>query len=289
MDLQGSVIRPPSEAGSILLQVSLGCTHNKCSFCGAYLNKRFSIKKRAVVSADIDYAARHLAGVRKVFLCDGDVLSLPQDRLESILEEVQARLPHVTRVASYGNARGLRRKSLEELCRLKERGLGMVYMGLESGHDGILARMNKRSDAESIVLEGRKVMDAGLKLNVTVINGLGGMEQSMGHARETAQALNRMQPHQVAALSLMLIPGTSLYEECEAGRFSLPDGWGMLQELREMVSGLELSRSLFLANHASNYLPIRARLPKDKPAILRRLDQALQGRVRLKPESFRAL
>lgn len=289
MDLQGTVIRPPSEAGSILLQVSLGCTHGKCAFCGAYLDKPFAIKDRQTVSADIEFAAARCRGIRKVFLCDGDALSLPQKRLEDILGEIQEKLSWVTRVAAYGNARGLRRKSDAELRRLRRLGLGKVYMGLESGDDVTLAAMNKKSTAASMVEQGQRAVAAGFNLNVTVINGLAGVERSLVHARETARILNLMQPHQVAALSLMLVPGTPLHRRWQSGEFVLPDARGMLVELREMVAGLELEKGLFLANHASNYLPVRARLPRDKARTLLALDAALAGKLALKPEGLRGL
>ncbi len=279
MDLQGTVIRPPSEAGSILLQVSLGCTHNKCTFCGAYPDKSFTIKDRWTVSNDIRFAARNFRHIRKVFLCDGDALSLPQKLVESILMEIRETLPWVTRVASYGSANGLRRKSDAELRRLRELGLGMVYMGLESGDDVVLAAMNKGCDVASIVKQGKRIMGAGLKLNVTVINGLGGRKRSLTHARETARALNRLQPQQAAALSLMLIPGTPLAQAQKNGEFELPDPMEMVIELREMVAGLALERSLFLANHSSNHMPFRARMPRDRENVLRTLDSVLDGRI----------
>jgi radical SAM superfamily enzyme YgiQ (UPF0313 family) len=289
MDLQGTVIRPPSEAGSVLLQVSLGCTHGKCAFCGAYLDKpRFAVKDHAQVLTDLQWAARHRPDARRVFLCDGDAMSLPQPRLEEILAAVKDRLPMVTRVSAYGNARGLRHKSAEQLRRLRELGLGMIYMGLESGDEATLARMNKGSTAASIIEQGRRVMDSGMKLNVTVINGLGGVELSMVHARETGRALSELNPHQAAALSLMLVPGTSLHRDSEQGLFMVPDAMGMLAELREMVACLDM-KGLFLANHASNYVPIRARMPRDRDAVLGALDSVLAGRGAMRDESLRRL
>ena len=205
------IIRPPNEAGSILLQVTLGCSHGKCAFCGAYAGKRFGIKDRETVIADIEFAARHCTGQRRLFLCDGDAMILPQPRLAEILERVRERLPRVTRVGSYANAKSLARKSDAELEALRGLGLGIVYMGLESGDDEILRAMNKNGDSAFIVEQGRRVRRAGLKLNVTVINGLGGVDRSIAHARATAEALNAMDPDQVGALSLMPVPGTPLH------------------------------------------------------------------------------
>lgn len=167
------IIRPPSEAGSILLQVTLGCSHNKCAFCGAYLGKRFGIKDRETVQRDIAFAARNCRRQRKLFLMDGDAMILPQERLVEILSEIRRELPWVTRVGSYASAKSLRRKSDVELAELKSLGLGIVYMGLESGDDVILKAMGKNGDSRDIIIQGRRAMAAGFKLNVTVINGLG--------------------------------------------------------------------------------------------------------------------
>ncbi|WFS62420.1 radical SAM protein [Pseudodesulfovibrio thermohalotolerans] len=289
MDHQGMIIRPPSEAGSILLQVTLGCSHGRCAFCGAYQGKRFAIKPRETVLADILYAARHCVDQRRVFLCDGDAMILPQARLVEILSLIREHLPRVTRVGTYANAKSLKRKTDAELEELRGLGLGIVYMGLESGDDETLRAMGKNGDAAFIVDQGRRARAAGFKLNVTVINGLGGVARSEIHAVETARALTRMDPDQVGALSLMLVPGTPLHERAERGEFELPDARGILLELRAMLAGIDLTRGLFLANHASNYLPLKVRLPSGKAEALERIDQALAGRTSLRSESVRRL
>jgi radical SAM superfamily enzyme YgiQ (UPF0313 family) len=289
MDHQGMIIRPPSEAGSILLQVTLGCSHGRCAFCGAYQGKRFAIKPRETVLADILYAARHCVDQRRVFLCDGDAMILPQARLVEILSLIRKHLPRVTRVGTYANAKSLKRKSDAELEELRGLGLGIVYMGLESGDDETLRAMDKNGDAAFIVDQGRRARAAGFKLNVTVINGLGGVARSEIHALETARALTLMDPDQVGALSLMLVPGTPLHERAERGEFELPDARGILLELRAMLAGIDLTRGLFLANHASNYLPLKVRLPSGKAEALELIDQALAGRTSLRSESVRRL
>lgn len=289
MDYQGTIIRPPSEADSILLQVTLGCSHGKCHFCGAYLDKRFGIKDPSVVKADILYAAKRFKRQRRLFLCDGDALILPQPRLLDILADIREHLPWVTRVGTYANAKSIARKSDGELAELKEGGISILYMGLESGDDEILKTMNKNGDSAFIVEQGRRAKAAGFKLNITVINGLGGVERSAIHARETARALSEMDPDQIGALSLMLVPGTPLHDAEKRGEFVLPNAMGLLAEIREMVAGLTLSRGLFLANHASNYLPLKVRLPSGKERALAELDEALAGHTVLKPEAFRGL
>ena len=289
MDHQGMIIRPPSEAGSILLQVTLGCSHGKCSFCGAYQGKLFGIKDRDIVRKDIEFAARHCTRQRRLFLCDGDAMIIPQKRLIEILSDIREGLPWLTRVGTYASAKSLRFKSDDELRELRKLGLGIVYMGLESGDDEILRSMKKSGDSALIIEQGRRAKRAGFKLNVTVINGLGGVEGSLNHARETARALTEMDPDQIGALSLMLVPGTPLHEKWERGEFALPNAQGVLTELREMLAGLTLTRGLFLANHASNYLPLKVRLPSGKDVALAELDAALAGETPLKKESSRRL
>lgn len=289
MNYQGTIYRPPSEAASILLQVTTGCSHNKCSFCGMYKGQRFSIKSEAQVMADIDFAAAHFPQARRLFLCDGDALILPQARLLAILERIERRLPGIRRVGIYGNSKSLRSKSMAELAQLRGHGLGIVYMGLESGDDHTLAGMNKGTTVAAMIETGTKARQAGLQLSVTVLLGIAGPERSHLHALATGQGLSALDPEFVGALSLMLEPGTALEAEHRAGRFALPDPLALLKELRTMIAATELSGGLFHANHASNYLPIRAKLPDEKPATLALLDQAIAGKLALKPEHLRAL
>jgi radical SAM superfamily enzyme YgiQ (UPF0313 family) len=289
MDYRGNIIRPPSEADSILLQVTLGCSHNKCTFCGTYPDKRFDIKSDETIMADIAYAAKHFKRQRRVFLCDGDALIIPQKRLLKILKEIQAQLPWVTRVGVYANTKSIKMKTPEELAELKAHGLGIAYLGLETGDDETLKVINKGATSETMIAMGRKIREAGIKLSITVLLGIAGRERSEIHAKETGRVLTAIDPEYVGALSLMLIPGTSMYEDHEAGRFELPGPMEMLSELRTMIAHTDMSRGLFHANHASNYLPIRARFPKEKDKTLTLIDDALQGRVNLKPEWMRAL
>ncbi len=289
MDLQGTVIRPPSEADSILLQVTLGCSHNKCAFCGAYKDKRFAVKSEDVIDRDIAFAKAYCRSQRRLFLCDGDALILPQDKLLRLLAKIREHLPWITRIGSYANAKALRRKTPEQLRELKENGLGILYMGLESGDAATLARMRKANPPEEIIAQGLKARQAGIKLSVTVLLGLAGPERSAEHAIATGEALSRIDPEQAGALSLMLIPGTPLHDDWLQGRFTLLEPHELLSELKTMLLHTKLSRGLFLANHASNHLPLKIRLPRDKEAALAFIDQALAGAVPLKPESSRRL
>ena len=289
MHYEGNIIRPPSEANSILLQVTVGCSRNKCTFCGSYQGERFKLKSDELIMADIEFAARHCRRQRRLFLCDGDALIIPQKRLLNILAAIRQQLPWVTRVGSYANAKSLKLKSPQELAALLRSGLGILYMGLETGDDVTLKAIDKGATSEMMIDMGRKATDAGFKLSVTVLLGIAGRERSQIHAKETGRVLSAIDPDYIGALSLMLIPGTPLHNDYQAGRFPLIDAREMLSELRTLFAETHLSKGLFHANHASNYLPIKARLPRDRDSVLALIDKALAGEVDLKPEWLRAL
>ena len=289
MHYEGNIFRPPSEANSILLQVTTGCSHNKCSFCSMYAQSRFSIKDDSIVKADIDFAADHCRRQRRLFLCDGDALILPQPRLVAILEQIREKLPWVERVGAYANPKNIKAKSVEELEQLHDLGLGIVYLGLESGDDETLKQIDKGADAAVMLEMGRKVRSASIKLSITVILGIAQQQRSRIHAIETGRVLSLIDPEYVGALSLMLTPGSRLYQQYEQGSFHLLSPRQMLEELRTMLYHTELSDGYFHANHASNYLPIKARLPGDKAATIKLIDKALRGNVPLKPEYMRGL
>jgi radical SAM superfamily enzyme YgiQ (UPF0313 family) len=289
MHYEGYCIRPPSEADSILLQVTLGCSHNRCTFCGSYPDKRFRIKEDRIILSDILFAARHMAHEDRLFLMDGDALIIPQIRLMRILGWIREHLPRVRRVGAYANVKGIKRKSLEELKQLRENGLGILYYGVETGDDEIRKAIHKGSDAATCMEMGRRVKEAGIQISATVLLGIGGRERSLRHARATGELLSAMDPDFVGALTVMLIPGTPLHRDFAHGRFELPDELGLLRELREMISHTHLTRGYFFSNHASNYLPVKAKLPSGKQKALDLIDAALRGEVGLKPEWMRAL
>ena len=289
MHYEGMCIRPPSEAHSILLQVTLGCSHNKCTFCGTYKDKRFTIKDDRIILSDILFASKYMKRQDRVFLMDGDCLIIPQKRLMWILEQIREHLPWVKRVGSYANVKGIRMKSPEQLAELRENGLGILYLGVETGDDALRKKIQKGSAAETCIAMGRKVKDAGIKLSVTVLLGIAGRQGSPEHARATGRLLSAMDPNFVGALTVMLIPGTPLHEEYVRGDFKLPDQRELLLELRDMIAHTNLTKGLFFSNHASNYLPIKARLPRGKQDALDLIDSALAGGVELRPEWMRAL
>jgi len=206
-----------------------------------------------------------------------------------ILAGIKEHLPWVRRVGAYANAKSIKMKTPEELIELRSNGLGILYLGVESGDEETLKNIRKGSRAQNLIAMGRKVKEAGIKLSVTVLLGIAGAERSLKHARATGKLLTAMDPNYVGALTVMLVPGTPLHEDYQRGMFQLPDERGMLLELREMINHTDLTRGLFFSNHASNYLPVRARLPKGKQAALDLIDSALRGDTGLRPEWMRAL
>jgi len=289
MHYEGMCIRPPSEAYSILLQVTLGCSHNKCTFCGTYKDKRFTIKDDKIILGDILFASKYMKRQDKVFLMDGDALIIPQKRLMWILDRIKEHLPWVKRVGAYANAKSIKMKRIEEIIELKKNGLGILFYGVETGDDELRTKIHKGSDSETCIAMGRKVKKAGIKLSVTVLLGIAGRAKSLQHAGATGRLLSAMDPDFVGALTVMLIPGTPLHEEFRKGEFDLPDERELLMELREMIAATNLTRGLFYSNHASNYLPVKARLPNGKQDALDFIDRALRGEVGLRPEWMRAL
>ncbi|HON59390.1 MAG TPA: radical SAM protein [Smithella sp.] len=290
MDYEGFIIRPPSEAYSLLLQVTVGCSHNKCAFCGTYRQKKFKIKPLERIEKDLREASFY-DDVGRVFLCDGDALIIPQPRLEEILRLINKNLPGIERVGTYANAKSILRKSVDELKILRELGLKIVYLGVETGNAELLQKIHKGVSYEQMVEAGRRVKEAGIALSVTVLLGLGGIDKSIEHAVDTARILTEMDPDFVGALTLMLIPETEMYDEYIAGRFVMPDKFGFIRELYLMIAHSTFTHCLFTSNHASNYLPIRAYLPREKERILKTIGSVLNQKDSrlLRPEHLRGL
>jgi radical SAM superfamily enzyme YgiQ (UPF0313 family) len=291
MKYEGDIIRPPSEAYSLLLQVTVGCSHNRCTFCPSFKDKRFRIKSLEEIEEDLEYASRRIRQVDRVFLCDGDALIIPQKRLLDILEAIQKHLPGIRRIGTYGNAKSILRKSVEELRELRHRGLGIVYLGIETGNAELLQKIRKGATYEQIVEAGRKVKEAGITLSATVLLGIGGVEKSMEHARDTARILTDVDPDFAGILTVMIVPGTPLDEERKTGTFVLPGTFELLKELSVIVSTARFSDCFFTANHASNYLPIRARMPRDQEKVARLINEVVRrsDASMLRPESMRGL
>jgi radical SAM superfamily enzyme YgiQ (UPF0313 family) len=290
MDYEGFIIRPPSEAYSLLLQVTVGCSHNKCTFCGTYRQKKFKIKPMEQIKKDLE-EARHYEEVSRVFLCDGDALIIPQHKLEEILQLINKNLPDIDRIGTYANAKSILRKSIDELKVLKDLGLNIIYLGVETGNRELLKKINKGATYEQMVEAAQRLKEAGITISVTVLLGLGGIEKSIEHAIDTAKILTDMDPEYVGALTLMLIPETELYDDYVAGRFVLPDKFGFIRELYLMIEKSNFTDCYFTSNHASNYLSIKAYLPREKEKILKMIGSVINEKdvSRIRPEYMRGL
>jgi len=289
LQYEGTVIRPPNEADSLIIQATLGCSHGKCTFCPAYVDKKF--RKRSLDDVFVDIAAAEPVAdvVRRVFLADGDALVLGTEHIVAILDRLQETFPLLNRVGIYANAGNVARKSDDELRSLRARKLGIAYLGLESGDDEVLEQVRKGATAAEMVEAVQRLQGAGIKASVIALLGLGGRERSDSHAKRTAEALNQMAPRFLSFLTVMVVPGTALHDQMERGEFVLPEPPELLLELRKMIAGLDLNGTILRSDHASNYLPLEGRLPRDKERLLSELDAALAGDTRLRSELFRAL
>ncbi len=284
-----AIIRPPAEAGSFILLVTRGCSHNKCTFCGAYRERKFGVRPFEEVAATIGAEAANDPDHRRVFLADGNAMVLKTAELERILDELASALPRLARVGLYANAGDVLSKSDQELRLLADKKLALAYIGLESGNEEVLRRIKKGSTAVEMTEAVRRLQSVGIKVSLIALLGLAGKELSAAHVRDSVEIINQMQPTMLSFLSLMLIPGTPLDRAVERGEFSIPDDLAILEELRGMVAGLELESTVFRSNHASNYLPLAGRLPKDKQRLLAEIDGALAGETPLRPEYWRGL
>ena len=289
MRYRGLVIRPPSEAGSYILQVTYGCSHNTCTFCPTYTGTRFSRRKLEEILEDIAAASHLMPATERVFLADGNALCLPTSDLKTILNALRRAFPELKRVGIYANGKDINDKSDEELKALADLGLGIVYIGLESGDDRVLRRVRKRDDSEKMIAAVLKAKRCGIETSVIVLLGLGGKEGSAEHAVKSAEVVSKMNPDYLSALTLMVVPGTPLYEEQERGEFELPTQRGLLEELRLFLEHCELSDCVFRTNHASNYLPLKGVLSRDKDRMLQMIDNAVQRPEVLRPEYMRGL
>jgi radical SAM superfamily enzyme YgiQ (UPF0313 family) len=291
MHYYGPVIRPPSEARSYILQVTYGCSHNRCTFCGTYQDKPFRVRETSQVMDDIELARSLRPNTRRVFLADGDALVLNANRLNHILDALNDAFPHLERVGIYANAQNLLRKSSDELKTLRIKGLGIVYLGLESGDDGVLKCIQKGATAAEMIAATTKAKQAGLLVSVIGILGIASLKGSTQHARLTGKVVSQMDPDYFSMLTLMLVPGTQLHQKWETGVFQLPDAEQMLVELHQVIENLDgLTNCIFRTNHASNYLALRGTLPRDKTRLLTALDAAItQGPDVFRPEALRGL
>ena len=285
----GNIFRPPSEADSLLLQATIGCSHNRCTFCAMYRDKQFRVRRIEEVLEDIA-AAREYYGpdVRRVFLCDGNALILPTTHLLKILTTLERTFPDLQRVGVYANARDLVSKCVTELQELMARRLSIFYLGLESGSDAILRQIDKGATADEMVAGVRHGMSAGMKSSVIYLLGLGGRKQWRENAVESAKAVSQMNPNYLSALTVTVVPGTPLARQLKSGEFELPEPAEFAAELRLFLEQVDVKATVFRSNHASNYVPLAGRLPRDKERMVAELTEAIKNH-RFKPEYLRGL
>ena len=284
------LFRPPSEADSFILQATLGCSWNACTYCAMYRGKRYQVRPIDEVLADIaEASARFAEDVRHVFVADGDPLGMDLEPWESILLALSSAFPRLRRVSTYATARNLLEKSPEELKRLRELGLSLLYIGPESGDDATLRRIAKGASAAEHIEAARKAKEAGMEQSLIFLLGIGGRERSEAHARASGRLATAMDPRFLSTLTLTVVPETPISTLENQGRFELPEIPELLTELRWFVEEAHPTAAIFRSNHASNYLPIGGRLPRDREAILAAIDEALAGRVPLRPEWARGL
>jgi radical SAM superfamily enzyme YgiQ (UPF0313 family) len=289
---EGAMYRPPSEAESLILQATIGCSYNECSFCGMYRGKRFRVRPIDDLRDEIGWARDHLGDhVRKVFLADGDALVAKASFLHKILAELRDAFPKLRRVSCYASPQSLQVRSVEDMAALREAGLTLYYLGIESGHDAVLERLVKGVDAAEMIRVANKAHEAGVKLSTMILLGAAGSELSLEHARESARVVNAIQPRFVSTLVVTPVEGTPLGDEFARGDFVEMDPIALTRELREFVAHTDVTGAVFRSNHASNYLPMGGTLPKDKARILEALDAVIAApdEALFTPEIYRGL
>jgi len=286
MPYEGAIFRPPSEANSLILQVTVGCSHNKCTFCSMYKEKSFRMKSKEEIFADIDAYTNDF--YTKAFLADGDAMLLPTNLLTEIIRRIRSKMPNIKRIGIYAHANNLKTKSVEELKLLHSEGLNIVYVGIESGSDKILKKINKGITSSEMEKQLMKVSESGIKLSIMIISGLGGKELTYEHAIESAKLLSKVKPKFLSLLTLMLEEGTEFYNDVKDNKIQLLNPEEILLETKLLIENLDVKKTIFRVNHASNYLSLEGILNKDRERILEEIDTAIEDKDYI-PEYFRRL
>ena len=285
MRYEGQIYRPPGEWRSYLLQCTIGCSHNKCTFCGMYKTKKFHVRPMKEIIEDIAMAREYYGpeNVDKVFLCDGDAIVMRQAQLLQILEALYAAFPHLRQVTVYAGTRSTMTKSQEQLIELRQAGLTRAYLGVESGSDAVLQAIQKGCTAAEMLQAGQNLVAAGIDLWAIVILGLTGQGGDWEeHVLSTAGIINKMKPRHLSAMTFAPAAGTPLGEDVLAGRFQVCTPDQILEECHLLLEHLDVDPLHFTSNHASNYLPLKGGLPEDREKFLSLIDQALEGKIRLR-------
>ncbi|NEZ47766.1 B12-binding domain-containing radical SAM protein [Clostridium niameyense] len=288
MRYEGMIYRPPSEANSLILQVTIGCCHNKCTFCSMYKNEKFRIRDLKEIFEDLEKSKLYYGKVKKVFLADGDALCLPTETLKKILLKIKEVHPYCNRIGIYATAKDVLKKSEEELKELNSLGLGIVYMGLETGSAEILEDINKGVTVEEYIQSSKRLKPTGIKLSITIISGLGGKEKWEKHAIETGKVVSLMDPEYVGLLTLLLDSNSEITKQVEKGEIILLKPKEIMQETKLMLENMNVTNCVFRSNHASNYVALGGTLPYDKEDLIYTLDTILKERFRYKKDKYRS-
>ncbi len=290
MRYEGAVYRPPSEAGSLIIQLTIGCARNKCTFCAMFKDKQFRVRKLDEVVADLVDARQYYRDykIRRIFLADGDALIVKTDDLLYILDKIHELYPECERISAYGAPADVNMKTDEELAKLKAAGLDMIYMGAESGDDIVLRDVKKGVTSEEIATAGLKLKKAGMIVSITLISGLGGKERLKEHALNSAKLISVIKPEYVGFLTLMVEPGTELYNDYQAGKFQLLGPVEVMEELKIFIENVDSEGTIFRANHASNYVPLKGTFNKDNKMMLEQIEKAEKAGV-FRPEIYRGI
>ncbi|MEW6622809.1 MAG: radical SAM protein [Bacillota bacterium] len=282
--------RPPSEAESLILQITIGCSHNKCTFCSMYKTKSFKVLSEDELTRHITWAHSQYPSARRIFLADGDALTINTDRLIKIIESLYKRFPKLERITAYAGPQNIIDKSHTELKSLNAAGLKMLYIGVESGSNQVLKNIAKGTTAQDMAAACSKAKEAGFKLSCTIISGLGGQQLWQEHAAATAEIVNEIDPDYLGMLTLLVEENAPLFKQIKKGLFKLLGPEEILEEIKLMLSGFNLTNCIFRSNHPSNYLSLKGILNKDKERLLMELSKAQKlGQQVLRPEEFRGL
>jgi len=292
MRYEGNIFRPFSEADSYLLQCTIGCSHNKCTFCGMYKDKKYRVRPLAAIKEDIKLAKAHYGDLEKIFLCDGDAIDIDTDILLEILADLKKTFPSLRHVGSYVGPVSVLKKSMSELSALRAAGLSKAYLGVETGDDRLLREINKGAGYTEMLQAGLNLNNAGFNLSSMVLLGLAGKgERSKEHALATAKITNEMKPKYLAALTVTPVPGTILFNKVQKDEFQLLDPFETLEEMKIIFENITIDDLKFVGVHASNYLPVNGTLQRDKQKMLDTVNRVLEARDEkmIKSESMRGL
>lgn len=289
MEYEGNVYRPPGEWRSFLIQATIGCSHNGCTFCGMYKDKRFRIRPTEDILRDIEESAMIYNRYEKIFLCDGDAIIIKTDELLKIIEKLKKCFPYARLISTYAGPRSTLTKSLTELKELAHAGLGRAYLGVESGSDYVLKHTNKGVDSATMLEAGSRLVEAGIDLWAIILVGLGGTEKSDEHIMATAELINKMKPNHLSSMNYTPVPGTKLYDEILEGKFRVLSAVESLIETKKLIDNLSVEKLHFTSDHASNYLPIKGTLTEDKEKLSALLLSAIEGKTAIRSEFARGL